>query len=95
MLGVAGAVNSVTKQYVYDVKRSSKAQRQLEHLGYWGIYADTQYAAKALAVVFGCNAKPEVHAPGMYGHYNGGYYDCKKKDYIHVFHIWFGGVLRY
>ena len=87
-LGVTGATNSISKRYEYDTGRSSYAQRKLEHMGSgnWGIYADTQSAAKALAVVFGWNNKPEVHSSGMYGHYH---------DSTHTFHIWYGGQLNY
>ena len=96
-LGVTGATNSISKRYEYDTGRSSYAQRKLEHMGSgnWGIYADTQRAAKALAVVFGWNNKPEVHSSGMYGHYHGGYVDTKTGRYEHVFHIWYGGVINY
>ena len=96
-LGVTGATNSITARYSYNKERASSAQRTLEHLcsGYWGIYADTQVAAKALAVVFGWNDNTEVHSPGMYGHYHGGYVDTKTGRYEHAFHIWYGGVINY
>lgn len=87
-LGISGAVNSLSKTYTYDRGKASSAQRALEHLGSgnWGIYASNQFAAKALAFVFGCTAPPEVHGWGMYGHYH---------DSTHSFHIWYGGVLYY
>ena len=83
MLGITGATNNLSNTYQYNREYSSDAQRLLEHKG---IYADTQGAAKALAVVFGYNAKPEVHGSGMYGHYH---------DSTHTFHIWYGGVVTY
>lgn len=88
VLGISGATNSINQRYQYNKGKSSDAQRQLEHLGKgeWGIYADTQYAAKALAVVLGYSGKPEVHGSGMYGHYH---------DSTHTFHIWYGGILTY
>ncbi len=87
-LGVSGATNSISKRYMYNRGKSSLAQRQLEHKGSgnWGIYADSQSSAKALAVVFGFSARPEVHASGMYGHYH---------DSTHTFHIWYGGEISY
>lgn len=96
-LGISGATNSISQRFYYNIHRSSSAQRQLEHKesGNWGIYADSQSAAKSLAVVFGFSAKPEVHASGMYGHYHGGYVNTKTGEYEHVFHIWYGGILNY
>ena len=88
MLGVSGVANNTIKVVQYDKGSSSFAQRALEHLGsgHWGIYSDSQVAAKALAVTFGYTSPPEVHGSGMYGHYH---------DSTHTFHIWFGGVLTY
>ena len=85
-LGITGATNSLTNVYKYDRSRSSDAQRELEHkgIGEWGVYADDQRAAKALAIVFGWDERPEVHGNGMYGHYH---------DYTHTFHIWYGGKI--
>ena len=96
-LGITGATNSISQRFSYDIGKSTSAQRQLEHMGSgnWGIYADSQVAEKALAVVFGFTGKPEVHGSGMYGHYHGGYVSSKTGKYEHVFHIWFGGVLTY
>jgi len=87
-LGITGAVNSITRRYKYDKTKSSTAQRTLEHKGnrQWGIYADTQSAAKALAVVLGSSEKPKVHGSGYYGHYH---------DFTHTFHIWYGGKIIY
>ncbi len=87
-LGVTGATNSIAQRFTYSKNRSSSAQRQLEHKGSgnWGIYADSQSAAKALATVFGCTERPEVHASGLYGHYH---------DSTHTFHIWYGGKITY
>jgi len=54
-----------TREYV--CQKSSDAQRQLQgNSANWGIYTNDQAAAKALAVVFGFNGKPEVHGSGMY-----------------------------
>lgn len=87
-LGITGATNSISRRYKYNRGKSSSAQRQLERKGSgnWGIYADSQSAAKALAVVFGFSSRPEVHASGMYGHYH---------DSTHTFHIWYGGQISY
>ena len=52
----------------------------------WGFYADSQGAAKALAVVLGYTGKPEVHGSGRYAHYHDG---------THTFHIWYGGKITY
>lgn len=85
---MTGAINGINQFYRYDSGRSSDAQRKLEHLGKgsWGVYANNQNAAKALAVVFGCFNKPKVHGSGMYGHYH---------DASHSFHIWYGGHIIY
>ncbi len=90
-LGISGATNTLTKIYKYNKEynkgKSSDAQRKAESYGanQWGIYTHDQSAAKALAVVFGYNKKPEYHGPGTYGHYH---------DSEHAFHIWFGGKLQ-
>ena len=52
----------------------------------WGIYANNQDSAKALAVVFGNTDPPEVHESGYYGHYH---------DSTHSFHIWYGSPIFY
>ena len=52
----------------------------------WGIYTNSQQYAKYLALATGCNAQPEVHSSGMYGHYH---------DSQHKIHIWYGGMLNY
>jgi hypothetical protein len=94
-LGITGATNDLSQRFSYNPGKSSTAQRQLEGKSAieWGVYADSQGAAKALAVVFGFTGKPEVHSSGMYGHYHGGY--MKSGEYIHVFHIWYGGKITY
>ena len=80
MLGITGASNSLSRRYTYNRGQSSPAQRLLEKeaKGHWGIYADSQQAAKALAIVLGYSGRPEVHSSGMYGHYH---------DLTHTFHI--------
>jgi len=87
-LGITGATNSISQCYTYGKGASSDIQRQLEHLGSgnWGIYADSQQAAKALAVVLGWSNPYEVHSFGMHGHYNDG---------THTFRIWYGGTISY
>ena len=87
-LGVAGSINIIADAYTYNRSKASDAQRRLEHLGSgnWGMYANSQDAAKALAVIFSSHDSPEVHSSGMYGHYHDG---------THTFHIWYGGVLNY
>lgn len=52
----------------------------------WGIYADSQVAAKTLAVALGYNKKPEVHRSGYYAHYH---------DEKHIIHIWYSGKIWY
>ena len=52
----------------------------------WGIYTNSQQYAKYLALATGCNAQPEVHSSGIYGHYH---------DSQHKIHIWYGGMLNY
>lgn len=88
VLSVTGSVNICKGAHRYNRSKSSEAQRQLEHLGSgnWGVYANSQEAAKALAVIFSGYEAPEVHSSGMYGHYHDG---------THTFHIWYGGVLNY
>ena len=49
----------------------------------WGIYADSQEAAKTLAVALGYSLTPEVHISGYYAHYHDG-------GTHHKIHIWFG-----
>ncbi len=87
-LGITGASNSLNKRYKYNKKKSSSAQRTLQPLGsgQWGIYTNSQTAAKALAIVLGYNSAPEVEGTNMYGHYH---------DSTHSFHIWFGGKMSY
>ena len=57
---------------------------------YWGIYTPLQAHAKHLALLVHAKEQtvksPEVHGPGMYGHYHDG---------NHAFHIWYGGPLYY
>ena len=87
-MGISGATNSISQRFIYNRGNSSFAQRQLEHndSGEWGIYADSQQAAKAPAVVMGYSGKPEVHSSGMYGHYH---------DSTHTFHIRYGSKITY
>ena len=87
-LGFTGATNALNQLFIYDVGRSSNAQRELEHkgIGQWGIYTHTQEYAKALAIVTGCNETPEVHDTSLYGHYH---------DAKHAFHIWYGSKITY
>ncbi|MBQ2694677.1 MAG: RHS repeat-associated core domain-containing protein [Clostridia bacterium] len=86
-LGVTGATNSLSERYKFKIKKASGAVRSLESDGKdWGIYTDSQYSAKALAMVFGSNDPPEVHGSGYYGHYH---------DSTHSFHIWYGEPLYY
>lgn len=81
-LGITGATNSLSKIYKFKIKKASGKVRSLESKGEnWGIFADSQTAAKALAVVFGYTGAPEVHGVGYYGHYH---------DSTHSFHIWYG-----
>ncbi|MEL7569484.1 MAG: RHS repeat-associated core domain-containing protein [Eubacteriaceae bacterium] len=84
-LGATGATNSLKKRS-YEVGTSSAYLDLFSHSSYWGIYATTQKAAKALAMVFGCNTLPEVHGSGQYGHYHDG---------KHKFHIWYGNKIKY
>ena len=87
MLGASKATTIYMRQ-MYQRNKSSYAQRKLEHMGNgnWGIYADSQAAAKALAITFGGVNPPEVHSSGMYAHYH---------DATHSFHIWYGGIVTY
>lgn len=52
----------------------------------WGIYADSQEAAKTLSVVLGYSAKPEIHGTVQYRHYHDG---------NHIIHIWYGSPYYY
>lgn len=86
-LGVTAATNSVSQRLFLTRRRfqRSNARSQLRKKqkknNLWGIYADTQIAAKAMAVVTGAYSAPEVHKYGQYGHYH---------DKRHFIHIWFG-----
>ena len=86
VLGVANATTSLSSRYT--CKNKCEAEKQATKAGAqknkWGIYAKTQYAAKALAVVFGYTDPPKVHGYGYYGHYH---------DVDHKFHIWFGNPI--
>lgn len=52
----------------------------------WGIYADSQEAAKTLAFALGGYSPPEVHNSGYYAHYHDGQ---------HKIHIWYGSKIWY
>lgn len=83
ILGISKASDSIFRRYTLpknlirpEEVRSSK----------WGIYADSQGEAKALAVVLKCRKEPEVHDSGYYGHYH---------DKNHKIHIWYGQIIYY
>ena len=87
VLGVTGATNTLSKKYKFKIKKASGEVRTLESQGKnWGIYTDSQYSAKVLAVVFKNDDPPEIHKSGYYGHYH---------DSTHSFHIWYGERLYY
>jgi hypothetical protein len=52
----------------------------------FGIYTLLQVHAKALAMALDIKTPPEVHDPGLYGHYN---------DKKHNYHIWYGLPIFY
>lgn len=87
-LGFSGASNQLSQRFTYNTSKYSPAynsiRQKYKDVEYWGIYADSQSDAKALAVVFGCSKSPEVHLPG-YGHYH---------DSKHAFHIWYGDKIK-
>ena len=88
-LGIMAKTNSIKSRYNFkysaskvssDVKKASNDQQND-----WGMYADSQSAAKALATVLGGTGKPEAHRVigifGVYRHYH---------DKEHNIHIWYG-----
>jgi len=89
-LGALGitTTNSIKKRYTFVYKHSkvSNNVKEAYKYGVWGIYADSQGAAKALAVVLGYSEKPEVHNSGGYRHYHDG---------KHNIHIWYGSPYYY
>ena len=50
----------------------------------WGVIANSQEAAKTLAVIFGNSKPPEWHGTGTHLHYH---------DRNRTFHIWFGAPI--
>ena len=88
-LGITATTNSISKRYsfvYYESKVSSDVKKAQSDKKNWGIYADSQVAAKALATVFGYTSKPEVHGHNQYAHYH---------DANHIIHIWYGGPVNY
>ena len=87
-LGITATTNSISNRYIFKYydSRVSKHVQTAHSYSNWGIYADTQSAAKALAVVLGYSGKPEVHGDGYYGHYH---------DADHIIHIWYGSPVHY
>lgn len=82
-LGVANPSIGISNRYQVNLNSLNNNANSLFHLPVpaWGVYADSQSAAKALAVVLGSNKPPEVHGQGAYGHYHDG---------KHTIHIWYG-----
>ena len=82
-LGVAYPSIGISNRYQVNLNGLNNNANSLFHLPVpaWGVYADSQSAAKALAVVLGSNKPPEVHGQGAYGHYHDG---------KHTIHIWYG-----
>ena len=90
-LGVTAITNSIyqkvslTKAKFKNSYARSKLKKKQKKSNLWGIYADTQIAAKTLAFVTGANSAPEVHGYGNYGHYH---------DKHHLIHIWYGDAQK-
>ena len=94
-LGCTGVINNLSGRFHFK-KNSSLHEKYKENGNHWGIYAHSQSAAKALAIVTGCleadespdyrhgYAGPEFHGPGYYAHYH---------DFTHAFHIWYGSPI--
>lgn len=88
-LGITATTNSINKRYsfvYYESKVSSDVKKAQSDKKSWGIYADSQVAAKALATVLCYTGKPEVHGNRQYAHYH---------DANHIIHIWYGGPVNY
>jgi hypothetical protein len=84
VLGITGASNSLKKIYNFTyVNVSSKYKSIINKNMLWGIKADSQAAAKTLAIVFGCSVNPEIHGDGSDG------YVAHYHDKSHKFHIWY------
>ena len=79
-LGIKKASGSLSKRYRVSISRPNNVTKE------WGIYTTKQIDAKALAIVLGCTASPEVHGSYMYGHYH---------DIDHLIHIWYGQPIIY
>jgi len=78
---------AVTAVGATGVANSVASTLNSDHPGLWGVYTNDQAYAKALAASFGgFISPPEVHGSGFYGHYH---------DFLHRFHVWFGGQLSY
>lgn len=86
-MGITSATNGIIRRYNLTNTRfyKSPARRRLQQTGtnsnYWGIYADTKYAAKAIAFALKSDNPPEVHGKGYYGYYH---------DKNHLIHVWYG-----
>ncbi len=82
-LGVANPSIGISNRYQVNLGRLNNNANSLYHLPVpaWGVFADSQGAAKALSVVLGSNEPPQVHGKGAYAHYHDG---------KHRIHIWYG-----
>ena len=82
-LGIKKASNSIKRRYTMPDNFKSPDSIKSSN---WGIYADSQSDAKALATVLKSTDSPKVHDSGYYGHYH---------DKTHQIHIWFGQPIYY
>ena len=85
-LGVANPSIGISNRYQVNLGRLNNNANSLYHLPVpaWGVFADSQGAAKALSVVLGSNEPPQVHGKGAYAHYHDG---------KHRIHIWYGSKI--
>lgn len=93
ILGCLSCWNNLRQATTYNKKGpacEAKKYAMSNGADYWGIYTPLQAHAKHLALLVHAKEQtvksPEVHGPGMYGHYHDG---------NHAFHIWYGGPLYY
>ena len=82
-LGAVNPSTSISRRYVINKNKLSNTANTVynKNKKVWGVYADSQSAAKALSVVLGSQEVPKVAGIGNYGHYHDG---------KHLIHIWFG-----
>lgn len=85
-IGVTNTTRDYTQKRSIDKNNLSNNAKtaQTSNSNCWGIFADSQAAAKTLAVALGYNGAPKG-IQGGYRHYH---------DEKHAIHIWYGSKLK-